>query len=698
MSAKILIVDDSASDQLIIKNMLKGYDVLTAKDGLEAMQHIDSQDDIDIIILDLHMPKMDGFEVLSTLKSDDRYKKLRTIILTNYDELENEIKGLHLGAVDFIRKPIHMSSLKARIEIHVELLRIQQLLEQKLYEQGLTFDVIFQQAPIGIAISHSNKPLTDSDTNYISMNPMYQRITGRSQEELIRLGWEQITHPDDLDEELKYYDQLQRGEANSYAMDKRYIKPDGSVIWVHLVVASLWLTAENGHNHICFVQDISKRKKMEENLIFNLEHDRWTGLHNQTYLENLLEHDLCQLVGENRALIGINLSQLYSTNLTYGIQYTRDLTKKLIDALESYCNDDHLLFSLQDFQFAFYVKNYREKKELEAFCEAVSATLDDLLTIERIDAGIGVVEICEGSLNNNDDLFKWLLIASEKALEDYNNSSYCFFDSKMEAEIIRNDNVKRELAEIVAGERDSSLYLHFQPIYDLANNWIWGFEALARLESYQYGQVSPLEFIPIAEESKLIIPIGKEIILQALRFIKNMNDHGYNSLNISINISVIQLLKEGFCEDLLQLIEKMDVNPEYICLEITESVIANSFEEINVVLSRLKNLGIRIALDDFGTGYSSLARERDLSVDFIKIDKTFINKLLMYKPDEAITGDIISMAHKLGHRVIAEGVEKEKQKDYLINNGCDMIQGFLLSKPLDQDGAINILKEAGSQP
>lgn len=151
MQIKILVVDDSASDRLLIKNMLREYGILTACDGVEAMAVLEEHDGINLIILDLNMPNMDGFQVLEALKEDGRFRRIRTIILTNYDELDNEIKGLKLGAVDYIRKPIHMDSLKARIDVHAALLRAQQALERRLGEQIYTFDMIFDQAPIGIA-------------------------------------------------------------------------------------------------------------------------------------------------------------------------------------------------------------------------------------------------------------------------------------------------------------------------------------------------------------------------------------------------------------------------------------------------------------------------------------------------------------------------------------------------------------------
>lgn len=145
MKGKILIVDDSSTDRLIIKNMLSEYNILTAGDGVEAMEQIDAHKDIDLVILDLNMPKMDGFQVLSILKSNDRYNNLRIIILTSNDEIDNEIKGLTMGAVDFIRKPIHLDSLKTRIDLHIEMIRIQNSYKEKLYYQGLTFDTLFQK-------------------------------------------------------------------------------------------------------------------------------------------------------------------------------------------------------------------------------------------------------------------------------------------------------------------------------------------------------------------------------------------------------------------------------------------------------------------------------------------------------------------------------------------------------------------------
>jgi len=265
MNGKLLIVDDSATDRLIIQNMLRDYEVLTARDGLEAMRVIEAEPDIDLVILDLNMPVMDGFEVLESLKAKGLNKWIRTIILTNYDELDKEIRGLQAGAVDYIRKPVNMESLLVLISIHLELLRIQKLYEQTLYERSLTLDTLLDQAPIGIALSHGEHPSSGEGEQPI-FNAAYERITGRTREELIALGWAQITHPDDLPREMELYRRFQAGEIEGYSMEKRFIRPDGSIVWVHIIVAPLKRRSDIQYDNLSLIQDITERKAVEDAL------------------------------------------------------------------------------------------------------------------------------------------------------------------------------------------------------------------------------------------------------------------------------------------------------------------------------------------------------------------------------------------------------------------------------------------------
>ena len=690
---KILVVDDSATDRVLIERILSEYDVLTACDGVDAMKQIDANNEIGLIILDLNMPRMNGFEVLKVLKSEEKYEGIRTIILTNYDELDNEIKGLELGAVDYIRKPIHLASLKTRVGIHLELIKTQQQLEQKLVEQRSTFDTIFNQAPIGISISYSSDSsdaISDVDTQ---INSMFEQIAGRTKEEMIELGWANITHPEDLEKDLEYYKKLKSGEIESYAMEKRFVRPDGSIVWVEMTVASLKLMGESEIAHIALLKDITRRKAIEENLKYSYEHDSWTGLYNRNYMENLLESDSRRGFHEKRAVVSINLSAMQSLTTTYGFHYTQELNKKIADILGQYCNGGRVLFNIYENRFAFYIKGYEDKNELTEFSEEIAKTLEPLLITERISGGIGIVEIDEENGRDVDGLLKKLLITSERAIDiDNREIGICFYDAAIEEQMVREQEIKRALTEIAADESYSRLFLQYQPIIELKTDVIIGFEALSRLNIDKLGLIPPLEFIPIAEKTKLIVPIGRRIMLQAFRFLKRLNDLGHSSIGVSINVSAIQLLRDDFTSSLFQMIKDARVHPEKICIEITESVVASNYEEMNRILGKLSDSGIHIAIDDFGTGYSSLARERDLNVNCLKIDKSFINRLMYLKSEEAITSDIISMAHKLGHCVVAEGVEYQKQREYLERWGCDKIQGYLISKPLNEEAAIEFLK------
>jgi len=825
MSIKILVVDDSASDRMIIKSMLSEYCILTACDGVEAMRVLEDHDGINILILDLNMPNMNGFQVLESLKEDERYRKLRTIILTNYDELENEIKGLKLGAVDYVRKPIHMDSLRARIDVHVALLRAEQALEQQLDVQTLSFDTIFDQAPIGIAISYSCDPKPSDEAN-VRINSKYEQITGRTKKELIGLGWAKITHPDDLGEDIKNFRKLQSGEIKTYSMDKRYIKPDGSIVWVHMIVASLNLSNDRQCSHICLVQDITERKAIEkaleesersksvllshlpglayrcnydrdwtmqyvskgcfnltgyppESLLYNRdlsynevispeyrvalwnewervlaarepfkyeyeiitatgekkwvlemgqgiyndegevealegiildisdrkaventlkynnEHDRWTGLYNRDYLVSLLEKDAKLKKKSKKALIGINLSMVQLLTANYGFQNSLNLIKKAVDALSLHCTENRILFHARESRFIFYLFDYKDKNELVDFSNAIADTLESLFVTERIGGGIGILEIEQNQSELDIDLIlRRVLIASERSVSMFGKDfEICFYNEELEAIVNRERDIVEALNAIAADDHtNDDLFLQYQPIINLRTGSIFGFEALARLRTGKLGLVSPLEFIPIAEKTKLILPIGEKVIIKAFSFLRKLKEHGYDEIGVSINISIIQLLKPDFTSRLFELMNEIQINPKNIGIEITESVLVSDYDSINNIIEELREAGLYIAIDDFGTGYSSLSREKELRADYMKIDKYFVDRLLSTDLNKEITGDIISMAHKMGHYTIAEGVEHDIQMQYLKEHNCDKIQGFLISKPLDEKAAIEFLK------
>ena len=819
--AKILIVDDSATDRLIIKNMLDQHEVLTACDGNEALKLLNQNTDIDIMILDLNMPKMNGFEVLNKLKASGRSKKMRTIILTNFDELDKEIQGLKLGAIDYIRKPINMESLLVRIETQLELLNIQKLFEQKLDEGILTLQTLLDQSPIGIAITFSDQSITSNNRNMVNVNNALLRITGRTNDELNTIGWPTITHQDDIEKDLALFKKLESGEINNYTTESRYIRPDNSIVWVNITVANLNIKNEHKYNYIYLVQDISQRKMVEMELLdsersksvllddlpgmmYRCKYDpNWTMLfvsngcyeltgyfpesllnnrdltfndlivkkyqdylwkqwkkavkthskfaeeyeiitadgthkwvweqgqalysdddkvialegliiditdrkYNEISLKYLSQHDslsgLLNLrsleeVYSNKkdtlnktAFIMIYVLHFSHVNSALGYRLSNKLVKEIADCLSHAVNNEFQLFHTYIDRFLIYVTDYQTKDELITLSENLTTKLNIDIKQKSISFHTGILEINANDNYDVDHLLKRVSVAAE-AINDTDQKSYCFFTKKMADKQEREMCIAQCLTNVIYENDNTSFFMQFQPIINLKNNKIVEFEALARFKNDQLGIVAPVEFIPILESTQLILPLGRKIMHIVFEFAKKLYKEGYESILISFNVSSIQLLNDSFIPDLAASMAEASINPYNIKLEITESIFADNYLEINKKLAQIKQMGITIAIDDFGTGYSSLAREEELNVNCLKIDKYFVDKLLKINNDKSLISDIISMAHKLGHYVIAEGVETEIQRKYLIDHDCDMLQGYLFSKAVNEDEALRLLKE-----
>lgn len=820
----ILIVDDSATDRAIIRGMLGEYNTLTAADGRQAMDILDGKPGVDLMILDLNMPVMDGFQVLEAMRANDRYKDVRTIILTDYEAIDKEIRGLELGAVDFIRKPIHMESLRARIRVHTVLLAIKHALQQQLSEQKTTLELIFGQVPVGIAISYNKDPLLSDDNSHFSVNPAFEQISGRTRAELRDLGWAAITHPDDLEENVRLYNRLKAGDIQNYQMEKRFIRPDGSVVWVRLLVAALEPSERYLFNHIALFEDITDKKLMEKKLIdserskdtllshlpgmayrcvfnrdwtmqyvsagcldltgytqqslvgsvdvsfnelitpeyrdrlweewkkvikerdsfsyeyeimtksgqrkwvlekgqgvydeqgtlealegiiidisdrkamestlkYNNEHDQWTGLLNRGVLDETLQSDLNRMPFEKRGIIVMNLSPLQALTVSYGFNYTQKIIKRVAAALQALCGEGKKLFYSYDKRFVLYVSAYRDYEELAAFAGEVRGALEPVLSPERVGGSVVVMEL-DGSRDYSvEEISTNLLTASEIAIEQGENDIHlCLYDEQIEQGIIRTKMIEQELNRMIAQKSDAGLYMVYQPIFDLKTNSVCEFEALARISSPTLGLIPPMDFITISERTKQILPIGDMIFRQALSFLKKMEDQGIIGIRVSINVSVIQLSKRDFAGDFLGLIDEIGVSPRHVGIEITESVFSKDYRDINKIISRLKREGIQISIDDFGVGYSSFARESELNADCLKIDKYFIDKLMLPNEDGGVIGNIISIAHRLRHASVAEGVEHEQQLQILRSYGCDRVQGYLISKPMNEEAVIELMR------
>lgn len=423
-------------------------------------------------------------------------------------------------------------------------------------------------------------------------------------------------------------------------------------------------------------------------------YDKLTGLPNHHYLIEYLDDAVKSLNGKKRAVFLLNCRNFDTINMTYGFNYGNEIIRQIADKVKGLIEPKDRLFRFGADRFVLVVNDYDSKGQLSALAERIVDQFKTPITDNKqqyIDVELSIVEIKHNKLHA-DRLLQDATLALD-CIDEKANERICFYQEVMESAVVRQDKIEKTLIRIINGEDKHSLTLHYQPKWYLKKNCLIGFESLARLKVEGLGNVSPLEFIDIAEKRLLIYDLGKKILDKACKFIKKLNYMGYENIKVSVNISVIQLLRDEFVKDLLEIIESAEIDKRSLVLEITETIIMENFDLINEKLEEVKRNGISISLDDFGTGFSSLARLSDLYIDYVKIDRHFINNISKSNEDMLITADIISMSHKFGLIVVAEGVEKEEQKKYLEENDCDILQGYLISKPLDEESAIKFISE-----
>lgn len=446
--------------------------------------------------------------------------------------------------------------------------------------------------------------------------------------------------------------------------------------------------------YISLIFSIYSSYKRNKKLIELAYYDSLTGLPNLEFLKQKLNTDL--VTNKNKkAILMIKCDNISFMNLSFGYDYGDRVLKELGNRIESLESRNIELFKFTGDKFVLYIKQYKNRDDILEVVMKVKELLTQPIIInktrEHITFKIGIMEYKE-SHKSADELLKDATIAL-KYTEASETNNYTFFDEDMESDIQRQEILERELRVVTMEEDASKIYLVYQPIIDSKTNSIRSFEALARMNSKEFGSVSPIEFIQIAESKQLIVPLSNFILRMACSFISSLLKMGLNEIRVAVNISTIHLLQEDFVSTVLGIVEETGINGRNLELELTETIMMDNFEIIKERLKELRTYGIQISLDDFGTGYSSIDRLIELKVDTLKIDQYFIKNINEGNKDSQITEDIISIAHRLGLKTVAEGVELEVQKNYLLEYKCDSLQGYLFSKPVSEVEVIKLLNQ-----
>ena len=419
-------------------------------------------------------------------------------------------------------------------------------------------------------------------------------------------------------------------------------------------------------------------------------YDKLTGLPNSLYLEEYLNNENSDLDNTAKAILMLNCKNFKTLNMTYGFKYGDNILIQIADNIKKSLNKNEMLFRFNADRFVLVLGDYDRKEDLKDRARYLIKKFKEPLNgdskYEYISAQVSILEIVEPDMTADRVLQDLSLAISN--IDTSSTDQIEFFNENMEISIKRKDIIESTVKDVIEGRDSGSIYLNYQPKIDILKNQFVGFEALARMNDKELGFVSPLEFIEIAEKKLLIYELGNYILGAACDFTNNLVKNDFGDFRIAVNISLIQIMREEFIDDVRKILKTKKTDPRFLEFEITESAIVDNLEVINKKLIELKSLGITIALDDFGTGFSSFARLHSAHIDTVKIDRYFIDRLDKYDSGKLITGDIISMSHKLGFSVVAEGVESSEQLDYLKKHNCDIAQGYLISKPLSEKDAL----------
>jgi diguanylate cyclase (GGDEF)-like protein len=423
--------------------------------------------------------------------------------------------------------------------------------------------------------------------------------------------------------------------------------------------------------------------------------DSLTGIPNHAYLMDELKEWCSKGSYDRNALLLINISNFKALNMAFGYDFGDSVLKRVAEQLYDAFDKKYDIFRFASDRFVLLVKSYKDRNDLNLLAEQIVNSVDKEIIAhgytKALNLNIGIVEV-GGRYRDPNDIIRDATIALDY-VGVVESELYSYYEYSMMEGLKRDEEIEAELIKAILNPSEGGLHLVYQPIFDARTNKISGFEALARLNSPVLGPISPIEFIAIAERRRLMVQLGNWIVDTALLFLKDIENQGVSGVKISINISAAQLQDKSFIPRLRRVMAETRIKPSNVELEVTESIILDNYEEINSSLGQLRKEGVTIAVDDFGTGYSSFSRLNQLNIDTIKIDKTFIERITNTPHEMLLTGDIISLCHRLDLTVVAEGVENDVQAAYLLDHNCDKFQGYLFSKPLQFREAIYILRD-----
>lgn len=494
--------------------------------------------------------------------------------------------------------------------------------------------------------------------------------------------WISHIHPKDVERVTLNINDCLAGKSPFYICEYRIKLRNNRYLWISSRGKVLWDEQGKAIRIAGSYTDISERKKTEKRLEHLAYYDPLTGTPIRTIFMDRMKVSITEAKknGLKLAVLFIDIDNFKTINDTYGYHIGDRLLKKITARLKACIRNTGTLCRICGDEFAFLLPGFSNTNYVDEFAQKIIKSfheplvIDDFKFYSTLSIGIAIYP------NDGDDgetILKNAGIAMNEAKE-IGKENLQYFNNYMARQVSLHNDIRHDLKTAIENDE---LFLCYQPLIDAKTKKMVWMEALIRWDHPRRGIISPGEFIPLAEEMKLIIRIGEWVLQNACKQLKEWHEMNYINCGLSVNVSSIQLEQPDFAEVVGRVLKENRLLPEYLDLEITESVFIGSINTVTRNLILLRELGVKISIDDFGTGYNSLKYIQKVLINTIKIDRTFICNI---KADinKVIIDTVISLGHRLNAEITAEGVETEEQYEYLKKQGCDKIQGYYFSKPL----------------
>ncbi len=677
----ILIVDDDDVDRMSVRRQLKsvgsGITMVEATCGREALERV-REENFNCIFLDYLLPDSDGLSVLTDIRGESIDTPV--IMLTGHGDERLAVELMRAGAADYLPKgqlstELLEHSLRNALRLHgaeQERKRAQEALQRS---NKKIIDILESISDAFFAL--------DGDWRFTYLNQQAERLLQAERQTLLDGNiWERLPNL------APWF----RESLTTAMTSKQPVSCDGEYELIGKWLETQVYPGQDGIS--VYFRDITERKKAADRLNYLANYDALTDLPNRVLFVDRLTQALSRAPWHERriAVMFCDLDRFKIINDSLGHNVGDHLLKNVAQRFLSCVRNGDTVARLGGDEFVILLNDMAKSGDAAAIANKIIESVAEPFVLDGhelfVTVSIGI------SLNSEDGTDpKVLLKNADTAMyraKDLGKNGFHFYSRSLE--VRASDRLGIENALRRALERHE-LYLLYQPQVNLTTGRIVGAEALLRWQNSGMGLMSPTEFLPVAEESGLIIPIGEWVLSTACQQAKVWHEAGFSDLRVAVNISDRQFHHSGLAEGIRKVLAESGLAAEFLDLELTEDIVMKNTGKAAELIHELRSAGVKLAIDDFGTGYSSFGHLKSFPIHTVKIDRSFISDLSSDNEDGAIVEAMLAMAHKLKLNVIAEGVETQQQRDFLMECDCDEMQGFFFSRPVSSDDFLTLLDE-----